>query len=317
MPISWLELSEIDLPADPKNRDDKTVIVTQKVDTTERPSAYEPYLIQISGRETGQMYNLAGRTVRLGRDPTCQVIIDDPHISRVHAEISCKDGNTILIRDTGSTNGIFVNGKRITEQQLNDGDKILIGTRLYFKFCYQDAVDQSYQQNLFRAANIDGLTQLYNKKYFIDVLAKEFSFSRRNKQALSLLMVDVDHFKKVNDTYGHMAGDLVLKSIGAFLHQQLRLENIACRYGGEEFAIILRNVTPDLAEHIGERLRKGMEGEKILYRATPIQITISIGIATFENNNFETIEDFIQRADEHLYEAKQLGRNRIVFRKAA
>ncbi len=302
---------------DPKNRDEHTVIVTEKAELSERPSAYEPYLIQISGRETGQMYNLAGRTVRLGRDATCQIVIDDPHISRVHAEITCRTGNTIVIKDAGSTNGIFVNGKRVTEQQLNDGDKILIGTRLYFKFEYQDAVDQSYQQNLFRAANIDGLTQLYNKKYFVDVLSKEFSFSRRTKQALSLLMIDVDHFKKINDTYGHMAGDLVLKSIGVYLHQHLRLENIACRYGGEEFAIILRNVPGDLAEHIAERLRKAMEGEKIVYRNQPIQITISIGIATFDTNNFETIEDFIRKADEHLYEAKQTGRNKTVFRKAA
>jgi two-component system, cell cycle response regulator len=306
------------LPNDPKNRDDKTVIVvTEKADISERSSSYEPYLIQISGRETGQMYNLAGRNVKLGRDPTCQIVIDDPHISRVHAEILSKNGNTMVIRDAGSTNGIFVNGKRVTEQQLNDGDKILIGTRLYFKFCYQDAVDQSYQQNLFRAANIDSLTQLYNKKYFIDVLSKEFSFSRRTKQALSLLMIDVDHFKRINDTYGHMAGDLVLKSIGAYLLQHLRLENIACRYGGEEFAIILRNVSGDLAEHIAERLRQAMEAEKIIYRTTPIQITISIGIATFDTNNFETIEDFIRKADEHLYEAKQMGRNRTVFRKAA
>jgi len=318
MPILGKELLETRLATDPKkDREDKTVIVTEKAEMSERSSAYEPYLIQISGRETGQMHNLAGRTVRIGRDPTCQVILDDPHISRVHAEIHCRNVNQIVIRDTGSTNGIFVNGKRVTEQQLNDGDKILIGTRLYFKFCYQDAVDQSYQQNLFRAANIDGLTQLYNKKYFIDVLSKEFSFSRRTKQPLSLLMIDVDHFKRINDTHGHMAGDLVLKSIGQYLLQHLRLENIACRYGGEEFAIILRNVPGDLAEHIAERLRKAMEGEKVLYRNTPIQITISIGIATFDTNNFETIEDFIRKADEHLYEAKQTGRNRTVFRKAA
>jgi two-component system, cell cycle response regulator len=305
------------LATNPRDKEDKTVIVTEKAEIAERSSAYEPYLIQISGRETGQMHNLSGRTVRIGRDATCQVILDDPHISRVHAEIFFRNGNQIVIRDAGSTNGIFVNGKRVTEQVLGDGDKILIGTRLYFKFAYQDAVDQSYQQNLFRAANIDGLTQLYNKKYFIDVLSKEFSFSRRTKQPLSLLMIDVDHFKKINDTYGHMAGDLVLKSIGVYLQQHLRLENIACRYGGEEFAIILRNVPGDLAEHIAERLRKAMEGEKVVYRNTPIHITISIGIATFDTNNFETIEDFIRKADEHLYEAKQTGRNRTIFRKAA
>lgn len=295
---------------------DKTIIITEKADLSERSSSYEPYLIQISGRETGQMHNLAGRTVKLGRDPSCQVVLDDPHVSRFHAEVFT-EGGKISIRDAGSTNGIFVNGKKVESQELLDGDKILIGTRLYFKFCYQDAVDQNYQQSLFRAANIDALTQLYNKKYFVDVLSKEFSFSRRTEQPLSLMMIDVDHFKKINDTHGHMAGDLVLKSVGQYLQQHLRLENIACRYGGEEFAIILRNVGDDLAGHIGERLRKAIESETIDHRGTAIKITVSIGVATFENNNLETIEDLIQRADSHLYEAKNTGRNKIVCKKIA
>jgi two-component system, cell cycle response regulator len=304
------------------NKDDgessyKTLIITEKVDISERSAVYEPYLIQISGRETGQMHNLTGRTIRLGRDPSCQIILDDPHVSRVHAEIICTDGKQIVIKDAGSTNGVFVNGKKITEQALSDGDKILIGTRLYFKFAYQDAVDQNYQQNLFRAANIDGLTQLYNKKFFIDVLSKEFSFSRRNEQPLSLLMIDIDHFKAVNDTYGHMAGDLVLKFVGQYLLKNLRLENIAARYGGEEFAVILRNVDDKQALMIAERLRKAIESEKMAFRGNIVQVTISIGIATLEAKNFETIEDLIHKADEHLYEAKESGRNRIVMKKAA
>lgn len=302
---------------DDSNKSDNTIIITEKADLAERSTSYEPYLIQISGRETGQMFNLSERTIRIGRDQNCQVMLDDPHVSRVHAEIKCVNKRDITISDAGSTNGIFVNGKKVTSQKLEDGDKILIGTRLYFKFCYQDAVDQNYQQSLFRAANIDSLTQLYNKKYFIDVLSKEFSFSRRMNSPLSLMMLDVDYFKKINDTYGHMAGDLVLKTIGQYLLNQLRLENIGCRYGGEEFAIILRNVSGDVALHIAERLRISVEQDEIFYRQTPMKITVSIGIATYENKNFETIEDLIQKADEHLYEAKQSGRNRTIFRDAA
>ena len=304
--------------SDKTNKSEKTVIViTEKSDLRQSGNSYEPYLIQISGRETGQMYHLTGRTIRIGREPNCQVMLDDPHISRQHAEILCRGEQDITIRDMGSTNGVFVNGKKVTEQQLRDGDKILIGTRLYFKFVYQDAVDQNYQQNLFRAANIDGLTQLYNKKYFVDALSKEFSFSRRNRQPLGLMMIDIDHFKKVNDTLGHMAGDLVLKSLGSFFTKNLRLENIACRYGGEEFAIILRNVNADLALMIAERLRKQVEAEKIVYRGKEIRLTISIGIATLDGSNFETIEDLIQKADENLYSAKEGGRNRTVLKKAA
>ncbi|MCB0404306.1 MAG: GGDEF domain-containing protein [Bdellovibrionales bacterium] len=302
--------------SDNENRD-RTIVVTEKVRLEENGSTYEPYLIQISGRETGQMYNLKGRNVKLGRDPSCQIPLDDPHVSRNHAEIIWRNGTELVIRDVGSTNGIFVNGKKVQEQVLLDGDKILIGTRLYFKFCYQDSVDQSYQQNLFRAANIDGLTQLYNKKYFVDVLSKEFSFAKRNKTPLSLMMIDVDHFKKINDTHGHIAGDLVLKHIGQYLHKSLRLENIACRYGGEEFAIILRNVDATTAMQIAERVRLNVEKQPVTYRNDNIFITISLGVATLDNGNFETIEDFIRAADECLYAAKQGGRNRTVMREAA
>lgn len=295
---------------------EKTVIITEKVEIADRAVAYEPYLIQISGRETGQMFNLTGKTVTLGRDATCQIVLDDPHISRAHAQITC-NGSDVVIKDLGSTNGIFVNGKKVTEQALLDGDKILIGTRMYFKFEFQDAVDQNYQQNLFRAANMDSLTQLYNKKYFIDALNKEFSFSRRNTQPLSLLMIDIDHFKAVNDNHGHMAGDLVLKSVGQYLMKNLRLENVAARYGGEEFAIILRNVHGEMAMVIAERLRKSIENERIVYRGKILQVTVSIGVATLEGKNFETLEDLIRFADENLYEAKESGRNRIVVKKAA
>lgn len=301
-----------------KNVGERTIIITEKVTLEDKNAPnYEPFLIQISGRETGQMFNLKGRVVRLGRDRSCQIVLDDQHVSRQHAEIAFRNDGEIAIRDLGSTNGVFVNGTRVQEQSLMEGDKILIGTRLYFKFCYQDSVDQSYQQNLFRAANIDGLTQLYNKKYFIDALSKEFSFSRRNGQPLSLIMMDIDHFKQINDTYGHMAGDKVLKTLGTYLQSHLRLENVACRYGGEEFSVILRNVNQDLALFIAERLRKEIEREEIVYQEKSLRLTVSIGIATLESSNFETIEDLIRQADEYLYQAKQSGRNRTILAKAA
>jgi diguanylate cyclase (GGDEF)-like protein len=301
---------------DSEEKADHTIIITDKVDLKERTSQAEPYLIQISGRETGMMHKLSAAKMKIGRDPSCQIQLDDPHVSRNHAEILTSEGGLVL-RDLGSTNGVFVNGKKITEITLHDGDKLLIGTRLYFKFCYQDSVDQNYQQSLFRAANIDNLTQLYNKKYFIDALSKEFSFSKRANQPLSLMMMDIDFFKKINDTYGHMAGDLVLKTVGLFLGKNIRLENIACRYGGEEFAIILRNVDGEKALQIAERVRASIAAEKIVFRDKTISVTVSAGIATLLSNNFDTIDDFIQRADEHLYEAKQSGRNRVIMKMAA
>jgi diguanylate cyclase (GGDEF)-like protein len=304
--------------ADNKDKgSEKTMIITEKDEPAERVTSMEPYLIQISGRETGQMHNLTGRTVKIGRDPAAEIPVDDPHVSRNHAEIVYESPDRIVIRDLGSTNGVFVNGTRISEQALVDGDKVLIGIRVYFKFAFQDGFDQRYQQNLFRAANIDALTQLYNKKYFMDALSKEFSFSRRNKTPMSLLMIDIDYFKKINDTFGHMAGDLVLKHVGQYLLKNLRHENIACRYGGEEFAVVLRNTPGDQAALIGERIRAALETETIDFRGNELRVTISVGAATSLGDDYETIEDFIQAADRNLYEAKAGGRNRTVWKMAA
>jgi two-component system, cell cycle response regulator len=299
-----------------QKRTDETVIVsetTEKTDLSSKANTSEPYLIQISGRDTGMMFNLTGKTITIGRDPTCEIAVEDPHVSRQHAQITT-NGTDIILADLGSTNGVFVNGQKINDPHaLVDGDKILVGTRLYFRFTYQDSVDQTYQQNLFRAANIDALTQLYNKKYFLDVLSKEFSFSRRAKQDLSLLMIDVDHFKQVNDTYGHVAGDAVLKMIGQSLTKQIRMENVACRYGGEEFAVILRNVSENQAFSLAERLRVGVEAGTVEHRGKQIRATVSVGVATFTHDNFQTYEDLLLQADRCLYEAKNSGRNRTAY----
>jgi two-component system, cell cycle response regulator len=308
---------------DPDNRDDdedeekndETVIITQKVNLNElRNSVLEPYLIHVSGKDAGLAHKLTdtNTTIKIGRDPTADVVLDDAHVSRFHAEIEIKGPEEIWLRDLKSTNGIFINGVKVEERELRDGDKILVGTRSYFKFCFQDSVDQNYQQNLFNAANIDNLTQCYNKKYFLDILNKEFSYTKRKMQPLSLLMVDIDYFKKINDTYGHIAGDTVLKSVGNFFLKNLRLENFACRYGGEEFAIILRNTPADVALRVAERLRLGIQQGYITHKDKTINTTISLGAATYTGTNFNTPEDFIQYADKNLYIAKEEGRNRTI-----
>lgn len=304
------------VPSDPiEEREDETVIITQKVDLNElRNSVLEPYLIHVSGKDSGLAHKLTATntTIKIGRDPAADVVIDDTHVSRIHAEIEVRGPEKIFLRDLNSTNGVFVNGVKINERELCDGDKILVGTRSYFKFCFQDSVDQNYQQNLFRAANIDALTSCYNKKYFLDILNKEFSYTKRKSQPLSLLMIDIDFFKKINDTHGHMAGDTVLKSVGNFFVKNLRLENFSCRYGGEEFAIILRNTPPDEALRVAERLRLGIQQGHIKTKDKTINITISVGVATFLGTNFATPDDFIQYADKNLYTAKTEGRNRTI-----
>lgn len=297
-----------------EDRSDKTVIVNLRKET-EKPSASEPFLVSISGRETGKAIPLKNRNLKFGREMTCDVILDNPQISRFHAELFWK-GSDLMIKDLGSTNGVFVNGKKIAEESLHNGDKILFGTQMYFKLVYQDAVDQSYQQNLFKAANTDPLTQLYNKRFFMESLEKEFSFSRRSSQPLSLIMFDIDYFKRINDTYGHVAGDTILKLVGSLLTTQTRLENIACRFGGEEFAIILRGANASEAKQVAERIRGIFQSQKVLSKSKEITFTVSIGVATFNGKNFSTSEEFLLKADELLYQAKQNGRNQTIVEAA-
>lgn len=293
---------------------DKTIIVQLKTEP-EKVTSTEPFLVSISGRETGKAIALKDRNLKIGRELDCDLILESPHISRYHAEIIWK-GSELLVRDLGSTNGVFVNGKKITEEILHNGDKILFGTQLYYKLVFQDSVDQNYHLSLFKAANTDPLTQLYNKRYFMEFLEKEFSFSRRTGQPLSLIMLDIDHFKAINDTHGHVAGDQILKNMGSILASQIRLENIACRFGGEEFGIVIRGASSAQSRLVAERLRVAVNDQSVDFRGKKIRFSVSLGVATFDGKNFQTAEDLLLKADELLYKAKELGRNQTVSQAA-
>ncbi|MSP18528.1 MAG: GGDEF domain-containing protein [Bdellovibrionales bacterium] len=299
-----------------KYNEDKTQIANEikTADHTETP--IDPCLTQLSGHGSGQVFNIRDKVVTIGRDPACSIWIDDPHISRTHATLVNKEETTV-ITDMESTNGIFVNGTKVQTHSLINGDRILIGTRLHFKFSMEFADYQIVQNQKYQQANYDSLTKLYNKRFFIDLLSREFSFSRRNKQPLSLLMMDIDYFKKINDSYGHLAGDQVLSQLGHLLKKELRHENVACRYGGEEFAVVLRNANTTSAEIVAERIRYSIEKLTVSYMNHSLKLTVSIGVSSYEHANFETYEELITSADEQLYEAKYSGRNRVTFKKAA
>jgi diguanylate cyclase (GGDEF)-like protein len=289
---------------------EQTALFTRKGELGSVLSKQEPYLVQICGGESGRMYKLPDQAIKIGRSPQCQIIPDDTHVSRCHAEIFRREGGEIWIRDLGSANGVFVNGVKVTEQALTNGDKILIGSTLYFKFVYQDGVEQAYQENLYRAAHVDSLTQLFNRKYFLETLAKEMATCRRIHLPLGLLLIDIDRFKQINDRHGHIAGDLVLETVGQTLNGNLRAEDVASRYGGEEFAVLLKDTTPEQVKAIAERLRKKVESLRIIYREQAIPVTVSIGAANLDQASSSTLEDFLQLADDQLYRAKATGRNR-------
>jgi len=213
--------------------------------------------------------------------------------------------------DLGSTNGTFLNGARVKVGDLKDGDKIQIGSNTVLKFSLQDELEEQFQKNIYESATRDGLTRVYNKKYFMDTMRKEFAYCLRHRVPLSLLMLDVDHFKRINDTYGHQAGDQVLIRVAQKIAETIRVEDLLARYGGEEFALMLREATDDQALACAERVRRAVEGAELFASGTPLKITVSVGVATLLDSDYSQPEELIATADKYLYRAKHGGRNRV------
>ncbi len=268
------------------------------------------YLIVLAGENVGQMIKLSGSDVVLGRGQDAHVRITDDNISRRHARLFQVEGK-MRIEDLGSANGTRVNGEEITQKPLLDGDKIELGSTTVLKFTYHDELDEQFQRNMYDAAQRDGLTKAFNKRYFLDRLLAEFAYAKRHGANLSLLMVDADHFKKVNDVHGHVAGDVVLVKLAGIAAATIRTEDVFARYGGEEFAVICRGIAPDGAAKLSERLRKLVEQTDFIYENKRLRVTVSIGVAGFPNVAFTTSTDLILAADEALYDAKRAGRNRV------
>jgi len=268
------------------------------------------YLVVLAGASVGEMYKVEGDRVIIGRGQKAQIRLFDDGISREHAQVVIEDGHVYLM-DLGSTNGTFCNGLKVDKRQLIDGDKILVGSTTILKFTYHDNLDEMFQKQMYESALRDGLTKAFNKKYFTDRLESEFTFSARHASPLALVLFDIDHFKKVNDTHGHQAGDHVLSEISKLLSGALRAEDVFARYGGEEFAVICRGNDEKQAQVVGERLRKAVEGHKFVYEGQHIPVTISVGISVLPNPAVKDATDIVSLADQALYKSKNGGRNRV------
>jgi len=292
--------------------DDDTKISSQdelkKPVTKDRDRAY---LIVLAGASVGEMYKIAKETTVIGRGNQADIHVVDDGISRRHAEI-VHVGDSMLVRDLGSTNGTFCNGERVTEQALQDGDKIQIGSTTILKFTFHDSLDESFQRQMYESALRDGLTKIFNKKYFLDRLESEFAYAIRHKSALSLVMFDIDHFKKINDTHGHLAGDYALLTLADVVTGTIRQEDVFARYGGEEFAVICRGVDLLGAAAFGERIRRMVSAQLFVYQETELKVTVSVGVAAVTDVGMREPAELIAAADEALYHAKRSGRNQVV-----
>jgi len=284
-------------------------VVTAISKISERPATSSACLVVIYGLDLGRKYNLVRPQVVIGRSTRADICIDQEAVSRNHCKI-LNTGGSILLRDMGSTNGTYVNDELIDEYVLRDGDFIKVG-RCIFKFLSGNNIENAYHEEIYRLTTIDGLTQIYNKRFFQETLEREIGRAQRYHRDLSLLMFDIDLFKRVNDTYGHLAGDHVLKHLATAVRMRIRKEDVLARYGGEEFAVILPELDRHNALKFADKLRRLVERTPFRFEETEIEITISIGVATLGPEVADP-QQFVKLADERLYAAKAGGRNQVV-----
>ncbi|HEU5058325.1 MAG TPA: GGDEF domain-containing protein [Kofleriaceae bacterium] len=283
-------------------------VVTVISRISDRPAGKEACLVVIYGLDLGKKYNVDRPSIVIGRSSKADIQIDQESVSRNHCKL-INTGKSIMLRDLGSTNGTYVNDELVDEYVLRDGDLIKIG-RCIFKFLSGNNIENAYHEEIYRLTTIDGLTQVYNKRYFIETLEREIGRAHRYRRELSLIMFDIDHFKKINDTYGHLAGDHVLKQLASVIKARIRREDIMSRYGGEEFAIILPEIDNYNAVQFAEKIRGIVEKAVFRFEDTDIPVTISIGCASM-TTELQEPHEFVRVADGHLYTAKSQGRNRV------
>jgi diguanylate cyclase (GGDEF)-like protein len=274
------------------------------------------YLVVLAGASVGEMYKIDTEKTVIGRGQKANIRLLDDGISREHAQLVVQK-DRIVLQDLGSTNGTYCNGLKVEgSKELVDGDKILVGSTTILKFTYHDNLDEIFQKQMYESALRDGLTKAFNKKYFTDRLESEFTFATRHVAPLTLVLFDIDHFKKVNDTHGHQAGDLVLSEISTLLTGALRAEDVFARYGGEEFAVICRGSDVAQGQIVAERMRRAVEMHKFVFEGTPIPITISVGVSGLPNPACKDAAELVNLADQALYKSKHAGRNRVTIHRA-
>jgi diguanylate cyclase (GGDEF)-like protein len=269
----------------------------------------EACVIVIYGPELGKRVQLGTAPFEIGRSSKNDLFLDQESISRHHARITF-DGTQYWVADNNSTNGTYVNDESVREQRLRDGDQIRIG-RSILKFMTGENIEVHYHEEIYRLMTVDGLTQVFNRRYFNEALEREFNRSKRYDRALALIAFDIDHFKRVNDTHGHLAGDNLLRQIATAVKPRLRREDIFARTGGEEFGILLPEIAADGARITAEKVRRIVESTPLRYEQQVIPVTVSLGVSQMVPED-TTPEELYKRADERLYEAKQGGRNRVV-----
>jgi diguanylate cyclase (GGDEF)-like protein len=248
--------------------------------------------------------------VVFGRDADCTVPLDDDTVSRRHAVVRWT-GEAHEIEDLGSTNGTYLNRKAVQKSGIAHGDELKIGRRI-FKFLCAGTAEGQYHEVSYRLMTRDGLTGAWNRHAFDESYAREISRARRYERPLALISFDIDHFKRVNDTAGHMAGDELLRQLAELVGASVRKEDLFARIGGEEFAVLMPEGTLESARATAERLREQLGRTEFDILGASLRVTASFGAAALDHATDLTGEKLRREADERLYAAKAAGRDRVV-----
>lgn len=265
----------------------------------------------IAGPQQGAVFQLHGTNIWLGSGPQVEVELEDDAVATRHAHVT-RRSDGLYLQDAGSQAGTFVNDEPVElPRRLSDGDHVRVGNTV-LKFCLLDALEEHALTQLFELTIHDPLTHAYNRRYLTAHLKTELAFAARQRQTLALLLVDIDHFKRVNDTYGHRVGDFVLQLVATSLQRVLRPYDALCRYGGEEFVIVARDSSLRNAEILAERLRRRIEAMHFDVAGSSVSITVSVGVAALRpTGKASETESLLQAVDKAVYAAKDAGRNQV------
>ncbi len=301
------------MPRDPTrttSQIDGQTRITSVRDLVAGLASKDAFLVLVRGPELGRRITLTDEPVTIGRDPDSTIALKHDSVSRYHARIEAYDGGHRVV-DNASTNGTYRNQHQVAgTAQLATGDYVQVGDAI-FKYLCGDNIEAAFHEEIYRLTIEDSLTQIANKRALLEFLDKEFARAKRYSRDLSVIMVDLDHFKRVNDGYGHLMGDFVLRELAKIIMSRIRKEEMFARYGGEEFCVVLPELNCEKALVFAETLRSLIEQHSFEFEGTSLKMTASLGVAEL-TSPMGRPEELVGAADENLYRAKREGRNRVL-----
>ena len=297
-------------------KEDQAINLAKTITVDDKPLVHSkicrPYLVIYIGNDSGCRHILKNGIMTIGRSPQADISIEDDRISRIHCIIESM-GDTFTIEDKGSTNGTYVDARKVSRATLLPGVSLQLGHSI-MKIEYKTEAEIRSEENLLHRASLDGLTGIFNRHHFTKLALMEMAYAGRHKLPVGVILMDIDHFKQVNDIYGHQSGDLVLAQFANTVIENKRTEDLFGRYGGDEFIILPRGeISKEGLEVHCERIRKAVESFEFCFEETCVRITISLGFHSTQVESSDTeqmLYDLIRKADQALYLAKESGRNK-------